>query len=362
MRGHSADTMNGVPPDFPSLPLFTSPSARRLYLFGRLPHPPADCVRTFAFFTLKLVLAVATVVYVAHLVEGKDIAAAARAANPWWIAASLALMPANIGLEAYRWHRLVRRLAPEVRFAETLSAVLSGYPLGLVTPGRLGDYAGRAFYLRYSAKWELAALTFAERMATLACSLVFGLAALVPFLITRTDVPKLAWATVLWTGLLGAAFFVYLLLHPRIARRILALILPQRFADHLAFLDAFDRHDARSLLALSTLRYGIFSAQFVFLVFAFAPSADWLMAAGGVALVFFAKSAIPSFTLADLGIREGAAVYFMSALGIAAAAAFNAAFLLFCINLLLPSAVGVPLILKLRLTAGGEPAPVEVPS
>ena len=141
-------------------------------------------------------------------------------------------------------------------------------------------------------------------------------------------------------------------------------MLPQRFADRLAFLDAFDRHDARSLLGLSAVRYGIFSAQFVFLVFAFAPAASWLAAAGGVALVFFAKSAIPSFTLADLGIREGAAVYFMSALGIAAAAAFNAAFLLFCVNLLLPSLVGLPFVLKLRLApeAAPVPAPVEVHS
>ena len=321
-------------------------------------------MRTFAFFVLKLVLAVATVVYVAHLVEGEEIVAAAQAANGWWIAAALALMPANVGLEAYRWHRLVRRIAPGVRFAETLGAVLSGYPLGLATPGRLGDYAGRAFYLRDAPAWELAALTFAERMATLACSFVVGLGALVPFLLTRTDVPALAWATVLGVGLIGTAAFVYLLLHPRAARRLFTLVLPQRFSPRLAFLDAFDRHDARSLLGLSAVRYGIFSAQFVFLVFAFAPAAGWLVTAGGVALVFFAKSAIPSFTLADLGIREGAAVYFMGALGIATAAAFNAAFLLFCINLLLPSLVGLPFVLKLRLAPEDEPtpAPVEVRS
>jgi uncharacterized membrane protein YbhN (UPF0104 family) len=319
-------------------------------------------VRTFAFFALKLALAVVTVVYVAHTVAWGEIAAAAQTADAGWIVVALALLPANVGLEAYRWHRLVRRIAPEVRFGQTLAAVLSGYPLGLVTPGRLGDYAGRAFYLRHANKWELAALTFAERMATLACSLAFGFAALVPFLATRTDVPTLAWATVLYAGLFGTAFFVYLLLHPRTARRLLDLVLPGRFARRLAFLDAFDRGDAGSLLALSAVRYGIFSAQFVCLVFAFAPAAAWLPAVGGVVLVFFAKSAIPSFTLADLGIREGAAVYFMSALGIAGAAAFNAALALFCVNLLLPSLVGLPFVLKLRLAPEPVPAPVEVPS
>ncbi len=313
-------------------------------------------MRTFALFTLKLLLAAATVAYVAHTVAWDEIVAAMQAADAWWIAAALLLMPANIGLEAYRWHRLVRRIAPDVRFSQTLAAVLSGYPLGLVTPGRVGDYVGRAFYLRHAGKVELAALTFAERMATLACSLVVGFAALVPFLATRTDVPTFAWATTLWAGLASAGLLVYLVLHPRTARRLLDAVLPARFAPHLSFLDAFDRHDARTLLGLSAVRYGIFSLQFVCLVFAFAPAAGWLLTVGGVVLVFFAKSAIPSFTLADLGIREGAAVYFMGALGIAGAAAFNAAFLLFCVNILLPSIAGTPLILKLRFAA--EPAPV----
>ncbi len=319
-------------------------------------------MRTLGFFLLKLGLAAATVAYVGQMVEWKAIAEAALAANPWWIGAALVLLPANVGLEAYRWHRLVRRLAPEVHFSETLGAVLSGYPLGLVTPGRLGDYAGRAFYLRHAGKWELAALTFAERMATLACSLAFGLVALVPFLMNQTDLPVIAWATVCGVGLVATAFFVYLLLHPRVAKQLLAFVLPQRFAPRLRVLDAFDGHDARSLLGLSAIRYGIFSAQFVFLVFAFAPEAAWLPTVVGVVLVFFAKSAIPSFTLADLGIREGAAVYFLGALGIGTAAAFNAAFLLFCVNLLLPSIIGVPFVLKLRLAPEPEPMPVEVPA
>ena len=317
-------------------------------------------MRTFALFTLKLLLAVVTVAYVAHTVAWEEIAAAMQTADAWWIAAALALMPANIGLEAYRWHLLVRRIAPEVRFPQTLAAVLSGYPLGLVTPGRVGDYVGRAFYLRHAGKLELAALTFAERMATLACSLVVGFAALVPFLMLRTDVPTIAWATTLWAGLASAALLVYLVLHPRMARRLLDAVLPDRFSSYLAFLDAFDRRDARTLLGLSAVRYGIFSLQFVCLVFAFAPAAAWLLTVGGVALVFFAKSAIPSFTLADLGIREGAAVYFMTALGIAGAAAFNAAFLLFCVNILLPSLVGVPFILKLRFATDSVPEPAPI--
>ena len=320
-------------------------------------------MRTLGFFVLKLGLAAATVAVVAHVVEWGEIVAAARRAEVGWIAAAVVLLPANVGLEAYRWHRLVRRLAPGVRFAETLAAVLSGYPLGLATPGRLGDYVGRAFYLRHADKWALAALTFAERMATLAVTLAVGLVALGPFLLAHTELPIGAVVALLGASGLVVTVFLWLMLHPRGARRWLGRFLPARFAPRLDVLGAFERRDARVLLALSALRYGVFSAQFVCLVLAFAPTTSWIAAILGVVLVFFAKSAVPSFTLADLGIREGAAVFFLGALGVGGAAAFNAAFLLFCVNIVGPSLVGLPFILRLRFDEG-EPAPatVEVPA
>jgi len=315
-------------------------------------------VRTRLLFAAKLGLALLALAYLVDQIEWGPLVASARGARPAWIAAALALMPLNIGLEAYRWHRLVRRLAPETPYSASLAAVLSGYPLGLVTPARAGDYVGRALYLPYEGKGELVALTFAERMATLACTLLAGLAAMIPFLHTRTDLPGVAWATLYGGAALGTAGFLVLLLNPGLAHRVLDLVLPFRPVRRvLAVLDRYDRRDARVLLALSAVRYGVFSFQFVLLVFAFEPTAAWLPVATGVALVFFAKSAIPSFTLGDLGIREGAAVFFLGALGVAAAAALEASLVLFGINLLLPALVGLPLVLRLRLDAAAAPVP-----
>lgn len=310
-------------------------------------------------FTLKLVLALAALAYLAHHIDWSYLLASARAARPGWIFAALALMPLNIGLEAYRWHRLVRRLAPETRYSASLAAVLSGYPLGLVTPARAGDYVGRALYLPYEKKGELVALTFAERMATLACILMAGLAALGPFLVTQSELPYAAWFTLFGAAAIGTAGFLVLLLHPRLGHHVLAAVLPFRPVRRaLDVLDRFDRQDARQLLALSALRYGVFSTQFVLLVFAFDASIGWLPVAAGVSLVFFAKSAIPSFTLGDLGIREGAAVFFLGAMGASTAAAFEASLLLFGMNLLIPALVGLPLMLRFRLAEADavEPA------
>ena len=69
-----------------------------------------------------------------------------------------------------------------VRYRDALRAVVGSYPLGLLTPGRVGDYVGRAVYLRELPAGASAALTFGERMATLAACLAGGLVALGPYL------------------------------------------------------------------------------------------------------------------------------------------------------------------------------------
>ena len=318
-------------------------------------------------FLLKLVLAAALLAWLAVEVEWAEIGAALVGAQPGWLLAAAALLPLNLWLESHRWHRLVQRVAPDVGAGEAFRAVLTGYPIGLLTPGRVGDYAGRALALRGRGTdgWTLAALTFAERMATLACCLTVGLGAVAVLLATQAEIANPAWGTLFACALFATAAFVALLLRPRRARAVLGAVLPFEKARRLlATLDAFTAADARRLLGLSLVRYGVFSTQFVLLVRAFDAAAPLGWTAVAVALVYFAKSAVPSFTLADLGIREGFAVYFMGLYGIAEAAAFNGALALFGLNILLPALIGLPLALRLRVTAdeaAAGPIPVASP-
>ncbi|HLT46858.1 MAG TPA: lysylphosphatidylglycerol synthase transmembrane domain-containing protein [Rubricoccaceae bacterium] len=318
-------------------------------------------------YVLKLLLTAGALAALGFVVDWGEIARAGREASHGWALAALALLPVNVGLEAYRWHRLVVRIAPAVRFRTALAAVVSGYPLGQLTPGRVGDYVGRALYLREVPAGASAALTFAERMATLACCLVFGLAALPFFFAADVELAAVAWAGVVAVAAGGTAGLLVCLLHPGLGRRVLSALLPfARPRRALATLDRFDGADAARLLALSALRYAVFSTQFVLLVRAFDPGAPVLASYVGVALVFFAKSAIPSVTLGDLGVRESAAVFFLGLYGVAEAAAFNASLGLFAVNILVPALAGLALLPRLRLAAAPaapvpvaeEPAPV----
>ncbi len=314
-------------------------------------------------FAVKIVLTCVALAALVYVVEWSSILAAALEARPVWALAAVVLIPLNVGLEAFRWHRLVVKLAPDVRFKTSLAAVLSGYPLGLLTPGRIGDYVGRALYLRDISPGASATLTFAERIATLACCLVFGLVALPYFLLTHTDVASMAWVTVLVLAILATGFLLVLLLHPRLARSLLEIVLPFRRTKHVfAVLNRFSGRDATELFALSIVRYAVFSTQFVLLVHAFQADVGWLTAYTGVVLIFFAKSAIPSITLGDLGIRESAAVFFLGGFGVAEAAAFNASLGIFAANILLPALIGLTLLPRLRLRTSADRSAVPEPT
>jgi len=303
----------------------------------------------FAAKAALAAVAVAALVRVAHPASVLD---AFRSADPRWLGAALALLPLNVGLEAVRWGRLVRHVAPGVRMRDAVVAVVGAYPLGLLTPGRVGDYVGRAAFLPAVPAGALAALTFGERMATFWCCLVGGLAALA-LSPAPLPGPAGAWTAVAAWAAGGAAVIGAAFVSPRRTARALAAVVPVRAVRRaVGAFGLVPRGESAALVALSAVRYVVFSAQFVLLVRAFAPGAPWGPVAAGVAVVFLLKSAVPQVTLGDLGVREGAAVFALAGAGVGPAEALNASLAVFAVNLVLPALAGVPLLARLRLPEG----------
>lgn len=310
--------------------------------------------RQHLFFLLKTALAVAAIGYLIHLIEVDRIVATAEAAEAAWIVGALMLLPLNLLLEGASWHLLVQHEVPDVRWRSSYASLLAGHALGLPTPARLGVYAGRAFALDHCRRGTLMALVFTDHLVAKTIGVSIGLMALAYYLTTFAPTPALLWQAVAVYGLCALSILLLIVLFPRRLYHILRKLLPfERLEQGLRFLQALRTRRMMVLLALALLRYGVFSLQFVLLLRAFTPLASLFTAYAGIALVFFTKFLLPTVTLLDLGIREGAAVYFLGQLSYPEAAAFNAAFLLFCINLLVPAAIGLPFVFRLKLGPSG---------
>jgi hypothetical protein len=112
------------------------------------------------------------------------------------------------------------------------------------------------------------------------------------------------------------------------------------------------------LLTGCLARYIVYAGQMTILVRAFAPDVEWANLATGAGLMYYFKYLIPSLTLLDVGIREGAAVLTYRWMAAPEAAALNAALLIFVINVVLPALVGAAFLQRIRHRFGSRiPSP-----
>lgn len=301
---------------------------------------------------LKGLFAVAALGYLIYTIDSAALWAAFHEVDLIWIGVSLGLVPVIVGLDAAVWRKLLAPVIPEVTMPSVVCAVLSGSAWGVVTPARVGEFAGRAFHFPEADAWQVSATVFAQRVIDTAVCSVMGLGALL-FALQAGWLPN----TALWTTITLAVAGVSLVLalavcFPGRTTRVIQWIAPQANQLHrrITFLEQIDGPSGRRILQLALLRQGIFCALFASLVAAFGPAAAPLDILVGILLVFLAKFLLPSVTLLDLGVREGAAVFFLGAVGVAPEAAFNAALLMFVLTGVVPALAGLPYAFRLPRT------------
>lgn len=301
---------------------------------------------------IKSLLAIITLAFLVYWVEWDKIQSSFLAADWRYVCLALLLLPLNLALQAWMWQTLIRKIYPEEGFWDSLGAVLCGSALGLMTPAKLGDYAGRAYYLKHTHKWQLAALMGVQQVISMGAYIGIGILALNYFLLTHAHLATMVWYLVVIGGVLSLLFMVTALLHPKLVYGFIIEHFPQpKVQKVFSFLTHLSIKDLYLLFTQAMVRYFVFATQFLLLIYAFHPTISLWDATIAACLMFFAKTVLPAPTLAELGIRESSAIYFFGIFGVSAAVAFNASMLITVINIFIPALLGVPFILRMRLSS-----------
>ena len=305
---------------------------------------------------LQLALTTGVVGALVWVVDASALWRALGEAHWGWGAAAVLLLPVNLFLDGWVWARLLAVVEGDFPATRVAEAVLGGLALGFWTPGRLGEYAGRAFAFPEADRWTVSLTVFVQRMADMAVGVGVGLGLLLGALGTGVLPATGPWLLAAGigagtVGVLGLGLLVPGLVH-RGAGALGAWASP--LSARTAVLERLQLSHRMAVVGGSLGRYLVFTGQFVCLGLAVQPSAPVLLLAAAVGLTFYAKYLIPSLTLLDLGLREGGAVLFFSMLGLDAAAGLSAALLLFGVNVLGPAVLGVPAVARLPL--GGAAA------
>lgn len=307
--------------------------------------------RLIYFF--KFAIAAAVMIMLLRRMKLNNLNEALLSANIYCITLAALLLIPNLYIQFFKWRYLVRLVKPDVSNQEIGNSLLAGFTFGFITPGRLGEF-GRAFFIKDCPWVKIFGMTFMDKFFSLAVVIFWG-AIGVMFFIGGELGPELyiyTLAPMIIFCLITLIVIYYIVLRPEIIRGFLYsmnVILPFRDKIKLLMssLDNFHRRQALNLLLLSVCFYFIFFLQFYILVCAF-EQAPIVAAFLAIASVMLVKSMLP-ISVGDLGIRESAAIFFLGKIGLLEATAFNASILLFVINLLVPSIIGLFLVLKYRL-------------
>lgn len=272
----------------------------------------------------------------------------------FWVVIFLAFV--NWGLESRKWQVLLQPLQ-KMKFLRAYRSVLSGLALSLNTPNRMGEYGGRILYVKEGNRLKAISLSIAGSISQLIITLVMGCGGLLYLLYFQerhSDTVmglSMFWVRILLfisfvISALLILFFFRLSWLTRLVERIPAA---ERFTRYITVLEEFTAKLLLRLLSISFFRYLVFVIQYILLLQVLQIEMPWIDCFWVITILFLVLAIVPSFAIADLGIRgkfstELLSVYSANTVGI-----LGATFGIWLINLFIPALAGSILILGIKI-------------
>lgn len=312
---------------------------------------------------LKLSVGVVLVYFLFREVNrGHAILYAFRRAN--WVNVSLGfiLLIPNFFIQFYKWRYLLKNRFPEVESRTAFQSLLFGATLGFVTPGNLGELARALFFKKYD-RLVIIGLNIMDKLFGMIIFISVGFVSLTVIVLTKFSFPAYLVFPLLVLGVIFLLIVWTITLNPQWLRSFLygvntMLPVREKIKSIISCLDNFHRRHSLWLLLVNFAWFIIIFLQYHVLILAFTTAPEWVSFVS-VSAILFTKVVLP-VSIADLGIREGAAVFYYSLYRVPQVASFNAALLIFVINFLLPALAGSYFVFKLKWDANGNrPVPDE---
>jgi hypothetical protein len=266
------------------------------------------------------------------------------------------LMLCNWGLEALKWQFLIKVIEPVSPLA-AFRATIAGTAIGIITPNRVGEFAGRVLFLRPEHRIPGSFATALGSIAQFVVTLLAGALALAfdPYLALGGQARPVLVG--LESSLLAVAVAsVWFYFDPRLLRAaLMAVPFLRRFSTSAEVLERYDTRQLMVTLALSMLRYAVFVFQFILLV-ATLTELPTLMTALAVPVIFLFTTLVPTVMITELGVRGSVAVALLGGEAGDVPFVLLATFALWLINLALPAMVGSLLLLFARIRTKTDPA------
>jgi len=264
-----------------------------------------------------------------------------------------ALMFINWSIESYKWKLIVSKFEI-ISLKLALKAVFSGITFGIFTPNRIGELAGRVFVLKSENKAKGLSASIISSLGQSVITFTFGIISLLLIAENKLFATKLLnsnsslilfFGLFFFTILINIVFFNF----NKFSVFILRFSFFSKYKTQVDFINNYSGKDLLKVLSICLLRYMVYVSQYFLLLKFFGVEIDIFSAYISISATFMIVSIIPSIVLADFGIRGSVSLFILGVFTNSDAGIISAAFLLWLINLVIPSIIGSFLIFKTKI-------------
>lgn len=268
----------------------------------------------------------------------------------------MALMLANWGIEAQKWHLSIKHLQ-KITYWRSFRAILSGISFAVNTPNRTGEYLGRILYVDEGNRLKAVSITILNSWSQLLITLLTGCSGLFIFqlYLGKATIEEhglsifwmrsLQWVLIVITVLFMLLYFRLGLLVSLLER----IPLINKYSRYFNVLQGFRRKELWNMLALSFLRYTVFLAQYLLIFSVFKVDMSWWEGCLATSVMFLLLAIVPTIALAELGLRGEISLQVFGLLTTNKLGIIAATGAIWFINLLIPAIAGSVLLIGLRI-------------
>lgn len=291
-------------------------------------------------FILRIAVAVASLLFIGWKVHDQlagGIAGIGSLSTVPMLAA-VALMPLNWLTEAFKWRLFIAHLQT-LNIWQSVKSVLAGLAVSMLTPNRVGDFAGRIALLKPENRTAGAMSAFVGGYAQMLAIAVLGVVAfgfrpaLPDFLAVAAGYHTLTMSVLLvFVAVLSGFYFA--------AKLMAARFRFSRWPWLERFIGAAGLHSNNQLAAafgLSVCRSLIFMLQLWLMLAAAGVHLEAAEAFCSIALMYCFVSVVPTFALVEWGVRGSMALLFIAG---QPTQIVTATTVLWIVNVAVPAAVG----------------------
>lgn len=300
---------------------------------------------------LKSILGIGIIIFLIYYIKPSNIYQTYLSADKYYLLIALLLLPLNLFLQFAKWKILTQKYFGIDKNLNIWLSLLYGISGGIFTPMKSGEYFARAIPYQNVKVFDVILATMVDKIIPMYLVLVFGgifstiylhqVSEISSALINTALILYLAILVIIPLLLLGNSIITQKIKSYMSGNKYFQKIIPK-----ISFFKSIDKRSLAKVILLSLLFNLIFTLQMTILLAAFSGELNLWLFFIIANLIIFVQIIIPPIALGEIGIREGASVFFMKSYGFLGVIGFNAAFSLFIINLLIPSIIGFLLLLK----------------